>query len=212
MATKTPSVWIVKLSVCTVAILLFWNNKRGMDLRSSFIYSLLWPSNPTHFTLTCPCRRISLAPLRVQWQRCHRHCASARSPWWARPSCLWWRRGRRGQWSPAGQSARRRTHWSTPRWSSPGKPAEDITALQCFFILAFSVWVHVFTSPHLKGVLGHARKAVIRCPGGDGANAELADLIGLTKLGHAFRLYYTHQAWEDETHTRLTLLKCLCLF
>lgn len=76
--------------------------------------------------LTCPGRRTSSAPPPAPWRRCRRRCASARSPWSARPSCRWWRRGRRGRRSRAGRSARRRTRWSDPRWSSPGRPGKMV--------------------------------------------------------------------------------------
>lgn len=52
--------------------------------------------------------------------------------------------------------------------------------------------------PHLKRVLGHAGEAVIGGAGGDGANAELADLVCLTELRDAFWFHHTHQAWVDD--------------
>lgn len=99
---------------------------------------------PLLHTLTCPCRRISLVPPPALWQRCHRRCASGRSPWWGRPSCRWWRQGRLGRWSPAGRSAQRRTRWSARRWSSPGKPA--------------NMWVQLLSRHGNKPALGlHVR-------------------------------------------------------
>ena len=53
---------------------------------------------------------------------------------------------------------------------------------------------------HLKGVLGHAGEAVVGGAGGDGADAELTDLIGLTELRDAFWFHHTCQAWRGERH------------
>lgn len=47
---------------------------------------------------------------------------------------------------------------------------------------------------HLKGVLGHAGEAVVGGASGDGADTELADLIGLTELRDAFWFHHTRQA------------------
>lgn len=49
---------------------------------------------------------------------------------------------------------------------------------------------------HLEGVLRHAGEPVIGGASGDGADAELPDLISLTELGDAFGLYHTHQTCE----------------
>lgn len=54
------------------------------------------------------------------------------------------------------------------------------------------------TAAHLKRVLCHARQAVVRHAGGDGANAEFTDLICLTELRDAFGLHHTHQAYVGE--------------
>lgn len=47
---------------------------------------------------------------------------------------------------------------------------------------------------HLKGVLGHAGEAVVGGAGGDGADAELTDLISLTELRDAVWFHHTQQA------------------
>ena len=128
-----------------------------------FLTSLHRHSHPSsRLALTCPCRRISLAPPPAQWRRCRRRCASARSPWWVRPSYRWWRRGRRGRWSRAGRSARRRTRWPARRWHSPGKPANThthththtatnqshhrfmSTVLELMYSVTFHRWFHHF--------------------------------------------------------------------
>lgn len=57
---------------------------------------------------------------------------------------------------------------------------------------------HLKKGPHLKRVLGHAGEAVIGGAGGNGANAELTDLVGLTELWDAFWFHHTHQACVDE--------------
>lgn len=56
---------------------------------------------------------------------------------------------------------------------------------------------------HLKGVLGHSCEAVIGGAGGDGADAELTDLIGLTELRKAFRFHHTHETCRGNNNSIL---------
>lgn len=56
---------------------------------------------------------------------------------------------------------------------------------------------------HLKGVLRHSREAVIRGASGDGADAELTDLIGLTELRKAFWFHHTHETCRGNNNSIL---------
>lgn len=56
---------------------------------------------------------------------------------------------------------------------------------------------------HLKGVLRHSREAVIGGASGDGADAELTDLIGLTELRKAFRFHHAHETCRGNNNSIL---------
>lgn len=51
---------------------------------------------------------------------------------------------------------------------------------------------------NLKGVLGHSTEAIVGRPRGDGAHAQLADLVGFTQLRDAVQLHRAHHScrWE----------------